>query len=369
MSRIFLTGATGALGSSLLPALLIDGHEVFCLARSRNGKTADERITEQLGGNCRNVRVFEGNVVQYLGGMKEEAVKALTGRVDKMIHCAASIKFDQELAHETCRTNILGTMNTLDLASMLDVKEFHYISTAYIAGDSDVFSDEDYRVGQRFRNPYEESKFTAESIVRMNSSMKFSIYRPAIIVGNASDGTTRTFDGYYGFFKAFSKLKSFLARRSNLPKDIFFENGFMHLPIRVICSPDSTINLTPMDWLIDMLIKLVKMPSNNQAYNLVHPKPPLVQWVIQESLSHIGIKDVSYSYCGDQMTSGLLKNIQEKVDSTLNIYKPYITKEAKFQSKNLISALGSDYYEPLEISSKFLKKLLDFALSAEWNIK
>ena len=41
---IFLTGATGLLGSYLLKILIEKGHKVYALVRSKNNKSAEDRV-------------------------------------------------------------------------------------------------------------------------------------------------------------------------------------------------------------------------------------------------------------------------------------------------------------------------------------
>ena len=72
------------------------------------------------------------------------------------------------------------------------LRRFTYLSTAYVAGEhSGTFSEDDLDVGQRFRNPYERSKFEAEGIVkRWRSRMPVTVVRPSIVVGEHDSGWT-----------------------------------------------------------------------------------------------------------------------------------------------------------------------------------
>jgi thioester reductase-like protein len=45
---IFLTGATGLLGSYLLKTFLKNDHKVYALARDKNGKPAKQRVVDIL---------------------------------------------------------------------------------------------------------------------------------------------------------------------------------------------------------------------------------------------------------------------------------------------------------------------------------
>ena len=92
-------------------------------------------------------------------------------------------------------------------ASGAGLRRFTYLSTAYVAGEhSGTFSEDDLDVGQRFRNPYERSKFEAEGIVkRWRSRMPVTVVRPSIVVGEQDSGWTPSFNVIYWPLRAFSR--------------------------------------------------------------------------------------------------------------------------------------------------------------------
>ena len=61
-------------------------------------------------------------------------------------------------------------------------------------------------MGQDFRNPYEQSKFEAELLVRERSrSLPIQVVRPSIVVGDSRTGLTPAFNVLYWPLRAFSK--------------------------------------------------------------------------------------------------------------------------------------------------------------------
>ena len=70
--RVFLTGATGVVGTALIPRLQRDGHQVLAWVRS------EPRAREQLGG--------EVELVPTAGG--DTALRAAVGGADAVIHLA-----------------------------------------------------------------------------------------------------------------------------------------------------------------------------------------------------------------------------------------------------------------------------------------
>ena len=84
------------------------------------------------------------------------------------------------------------------------------------------FGEDQLDVGQRFRNPYEQSKFEAERLVRAaDGRLPIQIFRPSIVVGERTTGWTPAFNVLYSPLKAFVRgsLPAVPARRS-APVDV-----------------------------------------------------------------------------------------------------------------------------------------------------
>jgi len=160
---IFLTGATGFLGSHLAARLLEQGNQLYVLARSSKNSPAGERVLEVLrdvgASNFENLHVFEGDISLPGLGLGEAATRRVTSSVDEVWHCAASLSFQQEGREEIFRMNAGGTRNVLELVERTPRRRLQHVSTAYIAGNrSDLVLETEIDVGQDFKNPYEESK-------------------------------------------------------------------------------------------------------------------------------------------------------------------------------------------------------------------
>ena len=203
--RILLTGGTGLVGSCLAP-LLQENNELLCLIRPDHKKDANARLMEVLPFSKKNTTAINGDVTLPRAGMASADIDRWKGKVDKIVHGAASIKFDEAVSEETKRTNIGGTQNMLDLAKELEVKEFHFLSTACVAGSARSFKETDFDVGQTTRNAYEKSKLEAERIVRHWNGGKFSVHRMSIVIGNSTNGYVKTSTGITGFLQDFGGL-------------------------------------------------------------------------------------------------------------------------------------------------------------------
>ena len=373
MSTILLTGATGQVGSQLAPLLQRRGHRVLYLIRAKDQPQADSRLRGILPQVRKNDIAIAGDITQPLGGIEQSWIREWRGCVDKIIHCAASIKFDKEAANEIWEVNFGGTWNILDLAKALDITEFNYVSTAYVAGNSSRFTEEDRDKRQILRNPYEESKLGAEKLVA-NSNIAYNILRMSIVVGDSKTGFTRTFDGYYGFFKGLWRMKHDLHKQWIKNEDRlrnigvqFDEQGNLELPISINCSPISTLNIVTSDWLSDMSVKLIEIPAANQTFHLTHPDPPRVQWVIETSLKHLGIKGVRFKEPDVVANYPMLKVIQRRVEKNIGKFQPYIEHGPELTCRNTIKLPW--YYPPPEITPELLELLLEFAIQSDFETR
>src|SRR5262245_61466271 len=137
--RIFVTGATGFIGSHLAGRLLNAGHYVSVLARGSKSVSAQSRVEEVLRdvgtSRLQNVEVFEGDISLPDLGLTEGAKKEIAASTDEVWHCAASLSFQQEDRAEIFRMNVDGTRHVLDLLKLTRARRIHHVSTAYIAGN------------------------------------------------------------------------------------------------------------------------------------------------------------------------------------------------------------------------------------------
>jgi thioester reductase-like protein len=219
MGAVLLTGATGFVGRELLERLLERGDRpVHALVRAPDDRAAAERLPAHA-----RLNVLAGDIERPGLGLSEAARARLAEEVTRVVHCAASVSFDLSL-EESRRVNVEGTRNVVELAERCSgLERLTYVSTAYVAGEPrGLFREDQLDVGQRFRNPYERSKFEAERMIRERANgMPLQVLRPSIIVGDSRTGRTSSFNVLYGPLKAFARgrIPAIPARRS-APVDI-----------------------------------------------------------------------------------------------------------------------------------------------------
>lgn len=118
--RIFVTGATGYIGSALGRRLAAEGHELCCLVRP----TSDTAELEGLGASC-----FVGDIAD-----RYSMRKGMSG-ADWVIHAAAELSHEVEPGRMR-ETNVEGSENVASLAYKLGVGRFLSVSSIVFFGGS-----------------------------------------------------------------------------------------------------------------------------------------------------------------------------------------------------------------------------------------
>jgi thioester reductase-like protein len=234
-SPILLTGATGFLGMELLARYLErTDRQVYALVRARDDAEAEMRLRQTVGRVLPDPTSYADRVVAVRGdvtraglGMGPRRRAELAATVGEIVHAAASVSFTLPTARARA-INVEGTRQVLGLAQLAarrgdGLRRLSYISTAYVAGDhSGTFGEDDLDVRQSFRNPYEQSKFEAEQLVRAHMQLlPIQVFRPSIVVGEEDTGWTPAFNVIYWPLRAFARgaYRAIPARRSS-PVDV-----------------------------------------------------------------------------------------------------------------------------------------------------
>lgn len=377
MATIMLTGITGTIMAPLAASLVSRGHTIVALVRPQKTIPADKRL-EALGyapDMGKNLFAIPGDICEPLAGVPPVEQAIWRDKIDSIVHGAASTRFyDTPHDREVWQTNVEGTQHLSELASILNVQEFHYVSTAYVVGDAPNFAEDDFNIGQHTRNDYEESKKRAEEMVRLAWGNKASIYRIPIVTGDSRTGEINSFTGYYGFFSAFWEIRSWLLEAWRTREGDCRSAGILvdadqiiSIPLSIHCS-DGPLNLVPINWAVSIMADLVERPAEGKTFHITNPHPPTVKYTIEESLSLLGFRNVT---CDGDMPQeklfGIAKVIQRAVNRGIEIYQPYILKEKeRFDNTMLVSTLqnaGKMWTPPPVFDRELFSTLLTYAVS------
>ncbi len=254
--QYFVTGATGFIGRRLVKALLARrGSVVYFLLRHESEAKVGELLAWWGVGKARAVPVF-GDLTGKKLGVAADDVKRLKGHIDHVYHLAAvyDLSADEE---SQVRANIDGTRNTVEFAKAIDAKHFHHVSSIAAAGLYEgVFREDMFDEAEGLEHPYFMTKHESEKIVRTECKLPWTVYRPAMVVGDSRTGEMDKIDGPYYFFKLIQRMRQFLPPW--MPS-VGLEGG--------------RVNIVPVDFVVAALdhISHLKTNLNRKCYHLVDP--------------------------------------------------------------------------------------------------
>lgn len=250
---VLLTGATGFVGTELLVRYLqLTDRRIFLLIRADDDDHAQARLRETLRGALgtdepylHRVRALAGDITHPGLGLDPEVALEVASEISEIVHGAASVSF--ELALDVARAiNVEGTARMLAFAELCKLqgglRRFTYVSTAYVAGlHRGSFGEDDLDVGQRFRNPYERSKFEAELLVRGYARrLPITVVRPSIVVGDSTSGWTASFNVLYWPLRALAKgAYPVLPARRGAPVDVVSVDYVADAIVALTGAPDA----------------------------------------------------------------------------------------------------------------------------------
>jgi NAD(P)-dependent dehydrogenase (short-subunit alcohol dehydrogenase family) len=253
--QYFVTGATGFIGKRLVRKLLERKGSVvhFLIRKESEDKIAGLR--EYWGSTAaRTVPVF-GDLTSKKLGVSADDVKKLKGQVDHFYHLAAvyDLSADEE---SQIAVNIEGTRNTVEFAKAIDAGHFHHVSSIAAAGLYEgVFREDMFDEAENYEHPYFLTKHESEKIVRKECKVPWSVFRPAMVVGDSHTGEMDKIDGPYYFFKLIQRMRQILPPW--MPA-VGLEGG--------------RVNIVPVDFVVDALDHIShKANINKQCFHLVDP--------------------------------------------------------------------------------------------------
>ena len=257
---IFVTGATGYIGSYIVAGLLTGHHDSLnLLVRAKTLPEAEQRLWQSLQLHFdfpeflehvrTRVRVFRGDLTSERFGLDDEEYRDLVDTTDSLIHCAASLNRKSE--KQCLNVNLRGSLEVIQLARRAQnhhgVRRYSHVSTVAVAGRrQDAVVQEDAAIDWSLSDydPYARTKKFGEHMVRqLLPDVPRTIFRPAIVLGDSRRPETTQFE----MVRAFDMLA-----------------GLPVLPLR----PDDKIDIVPANYVSKAIVTIHQ--KEQAAYDIYH---------------------------------------------------------------------------------------------------
>jgi len=188
--NVLVTGATGFLGSALVPLLAAEGHRLRLFQRSA-APEAERRGAE----------VFRGSVDD------EEAIRAAIAGIDAVYHLAGRVSFDPADPRELYALHVDGTRRLLEAAAAAGVKRVILASTSgtiAVSRQERVATEADhYPISLVAGWPYYLSKIYQERTalrIHAETGLPVVVLNPSLVLGPGDERLSST-DAVFKFLE------------------------------------------------------------------------------------------------------------------------------------------------------------------------
>lgn len=297
--NVFVTGTTGFLGSFIVADLLNRDAKikVFAHVRASDKEKGFERVRKagQTYGIWKDS--FESRLEVVLGdlstenfGLSESAWSSLADTIDVIIHNGALVHWVYPYS-KLRDANVIGTVNTLNLAatgkakyfafvsstSTLDTEHFVELSDKLLSQGKDGVPESDDLSGSAYGlgSGYGQSKWAAEYIIRRagERGLRGAIIRPGYVTGETKTGSSNTDDFLLRMLKGCAELG-------------------------VYPNINNTINMVPVDHVARTTVAGALHPPKENELAVIqvtgHPRVTFTQYIGALNKFGYGLKEDDY---------------------------------------------------------------------------
>lgn len=210
VKTFFITGATGAIGSALVPRLLEDpAAQVRLLLRAESTEALEQRLEtlfrfwgvgpEDVAFR-RRVSGLRGDVTVPRFGLADVDYSELAASCTHIVHAAGNVRMNL-LLDAARRSSVDSARHVVALARACPgLRKVEFVSTVGVGGRLQLVPEEWLTGPRRFHNTYEQAKAEAEDLLReeiARDRLPVTVHRPSMVVGDSQTGKIIHFQVFY----------------------------------------------------------------------------------------------------------------------------------------------------------------------------
>jgi thioester reductase-like protein len=339
---IFVTGATGYLGSYLVAGFLREHRDTLnLLVRAKSEQEARERLWKSLQLHLEfpefseylntRMRIFLGDLTNERFGLPDDGYHDLVDSTESIVHCAASLNRKSE--RQCLNVNLRGALEVIQLARRAQnrngLRRYSHVSTVAVAGHRQneiVNEDASIDWARSDYDPYARTKKFGEHMVhQLLPDVPVTIFRPAIVLGDSRWPQTTQFD----MVQAFDVL-------ARLPA----------LPLR----PDDRIDIVPANYVGKAIVTIhQKDAPSHTIYHLSSGAGSQTFRELTNALAAAGgtSRPSYWPWLGGPF-SGMVNWLSRRGGSTgygaslLKVFWPYLNWNTVFDNSRVVAELGGE---------------------------
>jgi NAD dependent epimerase/dehydratase len=174
LKKVFLTGASGFIGSHIAELLIKNNFYVKALVQYDMNNSSGWLSNINFKQNRKKIKIISGDILD------EDFINREIKNCDYVIHLAAliSIPYSYVSPRSYINTNVIGTLNLLEASRKNNIKRFIHTSTSEVYGSAQ-YTPIDEKHPLNAQSPYAASKIAADQLV-LSYCRSFNF--PAIII-------------------------------------------------------------------------------------------------------------------------------------------------------------------------------------------
>jgi nucleoside-diphosphate-sugar epimerase len=271
-----------------------------------------------------------------------------------LFHLAGDTRFRPSNPAAQRQLNVQAPVELLKALKGRISKMIH-VSTAYVAGKrAHLIREEELDCGQGFWNSYEKSKFDAELALTAacrEDGIPLVIVRPSIIINDRKTGRASTFTHLNAMVEVVSRIQEHYG---------ISDGQVVSKAIRLMADPQARPNVAPVDSIVPPLLQIAQSAAApGRVFHLCHPRPQTNHEIMSLICEAFQVKGrVALEFLPSIPKP--MSHTEEMIARSLKVYAPYLNNCCEFDLTHTRSVVWDydSYFTPLDVA--YIRKVIQF---------